>query len=272
MDFQANDSPVFKDKPDHCLNSGCEGFVSVHPSISACDGRECHPNAPSVVKTMGQSPVFAPFGIVENWRLSAWANLESILAGTEIIRQGTPAEGVFTVVSGTVEIRSSGVGESDPDTVRLIGPGETFGEEGVVCESSNHHGATAVSDCVVARFDPALHLANVAGPKIREIPPSRAAAMPCGSFLFLDVRHPEETDDGVIPGAVKIPLHLIESFDSPDKSIPVVAYCRTGRRSKAAALALSRKGFDAVSMSGGILEWEADGREISAGTHCDERR
>ena len=43
------------------------------------------------------------------------------------------------------------------------------------------------------------------------------------------------------------------------REIPVVFYCRVGGRSAMAASAFRRAGYDAYTMTGGLVEWEACG-------------
>lgn len=75
----------------------------------------------------------------------------------------------------------------------------------------------------------------------------------------LDVRTAEEFAGGRLPGAVNVDVRA-KDFDSlcistlrKDKLVAV--YCRSGRRSKAAAGRLVRLGFVVKEMDGGILSW-----------------
>jgi len=76
----------------------------------------------------------------------------------------------------------------------------------------------------------------------------------------VDVREPAEVADGMIAGARHIPLgDLGARLGELDKSRPVVAVCRSGRRSAAAADQLAAAGFTAYTMTGGMLDWTAAG-------------
>jgi rhodanese-related sulfurtransferase/rubrerythrin len=76
-------------------------------------------------------------------------------------------------------------------------------------------------------------------------------------FILLDVRQPEEYRTGHLPGAVFIPLpDLIDKVGEIDPAKAVLAYCRSGNRSRAAAAFLLSEGFSKVySMDGGITAW-----------------
>jgi len=75
---------------------------------------------------------------------------------------------------------------------------------------------------------------------------------------IVDVREADEVAAGMIAGARHIPLgELRTRMGELDKSRPVVAVCRSGRRSAAAADQLAAAGFTAYTMTGGMLDWSA---------------
>ncbi|MFD2673256.1 rhodanese-like domain-containing protein [Marinicrinis sediminis] len=76
-------------------------------------------------------------------------------------------------------------------------------------------------------------------------------------LVFLDVREVEEVQEGKIPGALHIPLGLLEfRMQELDKKQPYLLVCRSGGRSGRAAEFLESHGFDVTNMTGGMLEWE----------------
>jgi sulfur-carrier protein adenylyltransferase/sulfurtransferase len=80
--------------------------------------------------------------------------------------------------------------------------------------------------------------------------------------IYLDVREPNEWNVEHLPGAVHLPLaHVEAEVESvlPDKSAPIVVYCRSGRRSFNAQQTMLRLGYENVeNMEGGILEWDGE--------------
>lgn len=77
---------------------------------------------------------------------------------------------------------------------------------------------------------------------------------------IVDVRETEELAEGVIPGARHIPLgDLPHSHRLLNREVPIIAVCRSGRRSAAAAEHLTAAGFVADTMSGGMIEWQTEG-------------
>jgi molybdopterin/thiamine biosynthesis adenylyltransferase/rhodanese-related sulfurtransferase len=83
--------------------------------------------------------------------------------------------------------------------------------------------------------------------------------------VVLDVREPDEYEQGAIPGAVHIARGTLEgSVESrlTDRSAPVVVHCASGVRSAFAAKTLTEMGYDdVVSMAGGFNKWKDEGRD-----------
>ena len=77
------------------------------------------------------------------------------------------------------------------------------------------------------------------------------------AFILLDVRQPEEYRSCHLPGAVLIPLpSLMDKVGELDPAKSLLVYCRSGNRSRAAAVFLLSKGFSKVySIDGGITAW-----------------
>jgi len=77
------------------------------------------------------------------------------------------------------------------------------------------------------------------------------------NVYILDVRQPNEFDEGHIQGAKLIPLHeLPAKLDKLPKDRTILCVCRSGARSGAAARQLTNVGFQAVNLSGGMIGWQ----------------
>ncbi len=77
-------------------------------------------------------------------------------------------------------------------------------------------------------------------------------------FVILDVREQDEFDEGHIAGSILIPYTEIDNKAEemlPDKDKQILVYCRSGRRSKIAAEALSKLGYSNIKEFGGIIDW-----------------
>jgi adenylyltransferase/sulfurtransferase len=75
-------------------------------------------------------------------------------------------------------------------------------------------------------------------------------------FLLLDVREPHEYQICSIPTSKLIPLgQLSQHLGELDPGIEIVAHCKSGMRSAKAVDLLTKNGFHARNMKGGILAW-----------------
>jgi molybdopterin/thiamine biosynthesis adenylyltransferase/rhodanese-related sulfurtransferase len=83
--------------------------------------------------------------------------------------------------------------------------------------------------------------------------------------VVLDVREPDEYEQGALPGALHIPRGHLESQVEGrilDHGAPVVVYCAGGTRSAFAAETLAQLGYsDVTSMAGGFNKWKDEGRD-----------
>ena len=110
-------------------------------------------------------------------------------------------------------------------------------------------------------------LAN-AKSQIVEIDTATAEArIQAGDVLILDVREPDEYDEGALADAVHIPRgHLEAQIESRalDHDQTIVVYCAGGVRSAFAARTLQELGYsDVLSMAGGFGKWKDEGRAWS---------
>ena len=105
-------------------------------------------------------------------------------------------------------------------------------------------------------------LLNAAKSEIREIE-AQAVAANLASYTILDVREPDEYEQGAVPGAVHVPRGQLEfnvEGRIPDKNAHVAVYCAGGVRSAFAAKTLQDLGYtDVVSVIGGFNKWKDDG-------------
>ena len=85
-----------------------------------------------------------------------------------------------------------------------------------------------------------------------------------GGVVVLDVREPDEFEQGALAGVLHIPRgHLEAQIEGriTDKSTPVIVYCAGGVRSAFAAKTLAELGYsDVVSMDGGFGRWKDEGK------------
>ena len=101
--------------------------------------------------------------------------------------------------------------------------------------------------------------------QITEIDTNEAASrIVAGGVIVLDVREPDEYEQGALPDALHIPRgHLEAQIEGRivEKTAPVLVYCAGGVRSAFAAKTLSELGYtNVVSVAGGFGKWKDEGR------------
>jgi rhodanese-related sulfurtransferase len=79
-----------------------------------------------------------------------------------------------------------------------------------------------------------------------------------GDVRLLDVRTPQETSQGIIPGAALIPVDQLEHRwkEIPRDEKTLLVYCAGGGRSSAACEFLSQQGYEnLLNLEGGFSSW-----------------
>ena len=83
---------------------------------------------------------------------------------------------------------------------------------------------------------------------------------------LLDVRTPDEYDEGHIAGAVLVDVNESDFEEKAvavlEASRPVAVYCRSGRRSARAASLLAARGYKVTNLQGGVLAWQDAGKAL----------
>ena len=91
------------------------------------------------------------------------------------------------------------------------------------------------------------------------------------NVILLDVRTPQEYNEGHIAGAINIDqaqgdfINKVEKQLSKDKTIAI--YCRSGRRSANAARIMADEGFKCVNLKGGIVAWQNSKKPVTTDTY-----
>lgn len=98
-----------------------------------------------------------------------------------------------------------------------------------------------------------------------EITAADAVAEVSAGVILLDVREPEEWARGHAPTARLLPMSLLpEGLENVPEGQRLLVVCHAGSRSLRVTRALLTAGYDAVNVSGGMLEWaDAGGALVS---------
>lgn len=100
---------------------------------------------------------------------------------------------------------------------------------------------------------------------IREVDTEGGSALLAAGATLLDVREPDEFEQGAVPGSIHIPRGQLETSVEAritDRATTLVVMCAGGTRSAFAAKTLGELGYgDVVSMDGGFNKWKDEGRD-----------
>lgn len=115
---------------------------------------------------------------------------------------------------------------------------------------------------------PALkQMLSEARPQVTEVSLVDARSMLKSGVLFLDVRSDNEWAGGHLPGARHMDRGKLEfSVETavPDKSTPIIVYCKSGDRGTLSAVTLKKMGYTNVkNMTGGFVAWQKAGYEVA---------
>jgi rhodanese-related sulfurtransferase len=129
--------------------------------------------------------------------------------------------------------------------------------------------ASPLAACGGTATSPAASPSTAAAtaPLLTEVDVDTAAALVERGAFLLDVREPAEWAAGHVDGATLIPLgDLPARLAEVPRDRQVVVMCRTGHRSAQGRDILLQAGYPSVtSMTGGITEWLARGRQVVTG-------
>lgn len=97
----------------------------------------------------------------------------------------------------------------------------------------------------------------------KDIDPEEAKELMEGpDTVVIDVRTPQEWEEGIIPGALKMNImdqDFAEKITELDKDKKYLMVCRSGNRSGKACQYMSSIGFTHLyNLDGGMLDWDGE--------------
>jgi rhodanese-related sulfurtransferase len=85
-------------------------------------------------------------------------------------------------------------------------------------------------------------------------------------YIILDVRTLREREQGHPPGSIHMVLETIPERLDELKGKKILAFCRSGNRSGAAARFLGQHDIEAHNVQGGIIAWSHAGLPLKEGS------
>jgi len=180
-----------------------------------------------------------------------------------VVRQGEPGDYYYLIESGRGHVTRLVAGTSI--SLADLKPGDAFGEEALVTESTRNASVTMKTDGILLRLDKQDFIELLRAPLLHTLSLAEAQRRATAGAVWLDVRFAAEYQFDGIKGARNLPLDEIrEAYAALDPQKEYIVYCQSGRRSSAAAFLLSKRGFRASLLEGGLGAGAQRGNERGA--------
>ncbi len=179
--------------------------------------------------------------------MHAW----TVSAGEDVVVEGQAGDFFYVIETGQAEVVRRG------QPVARLGPGGSFGEEALLQEISRNATVRMVTDGSLLRLDRSEFNRLLKSELVSELQPDEARRLiERSNALLIDCRNEEEWELWRLPGARLIPLdQLRERARGLDPARTYIVYCRSGRRSLAAAFLMRQLGLQTHVLVGGIAGW-----------------
>lgn len=97
----------------------------------------------------------------------------------------------------------------------------------------------------------------------KAVDPHEAKELVDQGTVMIDVRELSEWNHGHAPGALHLPMSMIQDhLHKVPRDADVVICCRSGSRSSAVVSFLQNNGYSAINMKGGMAAWHARGLPV----------
>lgn len=183
-----------------------------------------------------------------------------VKAGDVIVTQGEPGDAFYLIWSGHAEVWRTGLYDDTPAMVDTMTTGDAFGDESLVVGGNRNATVKMTEDGELLVLGAEDFQELMSRPLVRETTAEHTPRMIEEGWTPVDVRYSEEFDEGRIPGAIHLPLpELRKQADALlDKAGRYITVCHSGRRSAIAAYLLNQRGYQVISMTGGMLAWTGE--------------
>lgn len=179
-----------------------------------------------------------------------------VKTGDEIVRQGEPGDAFYIIEDGDADVWEIGIYDDEPQLVNQLTVGDAFGEDALVMEGSRTATVRMTRGGSLLTLGKTEFDRLIKKEMVNWVDAGTAKSLLDGGYALLDVRYEEEFDESAIPGATLIPLpELRRRYEELDSEKRYVTYCKGGKRSAVACLLLKQRHIEAVSLTGGIMDW-----------------
>lgn len=186
----------------------------------------------------------------------------TVTAGEDVVVEGQSGDYFYVIENGQAEVVRGGA------PVARLKAGESFGEEALLQNTARNATVRMVTEGRLLRLAKTDFDRLLKTELIDVVAPEEARRMiDHGAADVIDCRSESEWELWRLPGARLMPLdELRHRIRGLDPARDYVVYCRTARRSLAAAFLMRQMGLKAHVLDGGIAAWpyEIEGAPLEA--------
>lgn len=206
---------------------------------------------------MLQSKLFSHLPASNIHRIFSLLEHIEVEQGQTVVSQGEPGDYYYVIAQGRCEVTRSSGPNAPGYRLALIGPGDAFGEEALVAESTRNATVRMLTAGQLVRLPKEGFVELIQRPLLsgvsldqgRNIVTARGA-------MWLDVRFPEEHQRDGLDGSLNHPLNTLRMHSGRlDTTRTYIVYCDSGTRSAVAAFLLAERGFDVHYLEGGLTRY-----------------
>lgn len=171
-----------------------------------------------------------------------------------VIEQDSEAAYYYVLKSGRAAVyRTDADDRSNPTKLAELGPGEAFGEEGLVANSPRNASIIMLEDGELARLPITDFHDLLVAPVMKSVAYQEALQLIDQGASYIDVRTANEFRHNHLAESQNLPLLAIrEHLAKLDNNHLYIVYCDTGSRSRAACYILNQHGYDAILLENGL--------------------
>ena len=196
---------------------------------------------------------------LENVQRAFECMVERVVAyGETVVTQGEPGDGYYIILSGEAEVWVTDPLTDETACVTVLAESDGFGEEALLVEGNRTATVKMISPGRLLALSKTDFDALLKPTMVEVIDAAQAQGLlKRGAAKLLDCRYDVEYEESRIPGAQLVPLDKLrrQGVFAIDPESTYIVYCRSGRRSSAAAFLLRERGIRALSLVGGIRDW-----------------
>ncbi len=195
-------------------------------------------------------------------------NLQKILMGLEevyfskgdvILDQGAAGDYYYLIKNGQCLLTRKASPKAKEIKIRQLATGDTFGEDALLSGAPRDLTITAMTDMSLLRLSKQQFISLIKEPSLTFVNYTEMQeAMKQGAIL-LDVRTPEEYQDGHLDGSINKPFFSLRiQLKTLKRERPFIVVCHDGKTSEAAAFLLLKNKIAATVLKGGMMGVKAE--------------